>query len=198
VADLHGKRLELTRASLHERLLAGNLDDVRVIVESLAQEFDVVDVAAAAVKLAHAALNGDGDTENLDIPPPPQPRADRPRHQGPQGGVAASQRKSGAHSNAGGRLTRPRPVDGGGATTRLYVGAGRNAGIRPGDLVGAIVNEAGLSSQDLGAIQIADRFSLVEVPESRADEVVSAMKKTTLRGQKVQIRRDREAPRSQP
>jgi ATP-dependent RNA helicase DeaD len=77
--------------------------------------------------------------------------------------------------------------------TRLFVGAGRKSGIRPGDLVGAIVNEAGLSPRDLGAIQIADRFSLVEVPESRADDVVSAMRKTTLRGEKVQFRREKEA-----
>ena len=52
VADLRAKRLELTRASLRERLLQGDLDDVRVVVESLAEEFDVVEVAAAAVKLA--------------------------------------------------------------------------------------------------------------------------------------------------
>ena len=50
VADLKAKRLELTRASLHERLLAGGLDDVRVIVESLAREFDVLDVAGDSRK----------------------------------------------------------------------------------------------------------------------------------------------------
>src|SRR5258708_3420425 len=49
VADLRAKRLELTRASLHQRLLAGDLDDGRVVVESLAREFDIIDVAAAAV-----------------------------------------------------------------------------------------------------------------------------------------------------
>ena len=69
----------------------------------------------------------------------------------------------------------------------------RRAGIRPGDLVGAIVNEAGVSSGDLGAIQITDRFSLVEVPEAAADHVMKALRGTTLRGQKVQVRRDREA-----
>ena len=51
VADLHARRLELTRASLRERLLQGGLDDVRVVVESLADEFDLVDIAAAAVKM---------------------------------------------------------------------------------------------------------------------------------------------------
>jgi len=65
VADLRAKRLELTRASLRERLLAGDLDRMRVVVESLAAEFDVLDIAAAAVQLAHAAAGGDGDDKEI-------------------------------------------------------------------------------------------------------------------------------------
>jgi ATP-dependent RNA helicase DeaD len=48
VADLHARRLELTRATLREYLVAGGLDNVRVVVQSLADEFDLLDVAAAA------------------------------------------------------------------------------------------------------------------------------------------------------
>jgi ATP-dependent RNA helicase DeaD len=76
---------------------------------------------------------------------------------------------------------------------RLFVGAGRQAGIRPADLVGAIAGEARVPSRALGAIEIGDRFSLVEVPEDLADDIVLAMRKATLRGQKVTIRRDRDA-----
>ena len=75
---------------------------------------------------------------------------------------------------------------------RLYIGAGRQAGVRPGDLVGAITNEAGISNKDLGAIEIQDRFSLIEVPDELADDVIAAMKKTSLRGQRVSIRRERD------
>ena len=50
VADLRSRRLELTRASLREAILAGHLDEARGVVESLAAEFDVMDVAAAAVE----------------------------------------------------------------------------------------------------------------------------------------------------
>jgi ATP-dependent RNA helicase DeaD len=77
--------------------------------------------------------------------------------------------------------------------TRIFIGAGRQAGIRPADLVGAITNEAGITSQDLGAIEITDRFALVEVPEGQVDEIVAAMRRATLRGQKVPVRRDRDA-----
>ena len=88
---------------------------------------------------------------------------------------------------------RPRRPAGEGRWRALFIGAGREAGIRPGDLVGAIANEAGISSRDLGAIQIADRFSLVEVPDAVADDVIDAMRGATLRGQRVTIRRDRDA-----
>ncbi|MEO8481673.1 MAG: DEAD/DEAH box helicase [Acidobacteriota bacterium] len=179
VADLKAKRLELTRASLHERLLAGNLDDVRVIVESLAREFDVLDVAAAAVKLAHEELNGDPESE-VDLPAAAMPHAAPPRRGSPAGPGDGPPTKAKRHAISGqGR-----------AVARLYFGAGRKAGIRPGDLVGAITNEAGLTSRDLGAIEITDRFSLVEVPEEAAEDVIKAMRRTTLRGEKVQVRRD--------
>ena len=79
-----------------------------------------------------------------------------------------------------------------GNVVRLFVGAGRKAGIRPADLVGAIAGEAGVPSRALGAIEITDTFSLVEVPDELADEIVAAMRKATIRGQKVTIRRDRE------
>ncbi|HEY6608273.1 MAG TPA: DbpA RNA binding domain-containing protein, partial [Candidatus Limnocylindria bacterium] len=88
-----------------------------------------------------------------------------------------------------------RPARGGGGVgagaTRLFVGAGRAAGIRPGDLVGAIANEAGLAGGDIGAIQIAQGFSLVEVPEDAADRVIAALRGATIKGQKVNVRRER-------
>jgi ATP-dependent RNA helicase DeaD len=196
VADVRGKRLEQTKASLREQLAAGGLDDVRVVVESLAQEFDVLDVAAAAVKLAHAALTG--DAEEVELPPsPPSPpgREERFRAAGrdPHARLVPGSRPAPPKGSRGDRPERVgRAGDGGEALARLYFGAGRSSGIRPGDLVGAITNEAGLSSKDVGAIQITDRFSLVDVPEALADDVVDAMRKTTLRGHKVQVRRDRE------
>ena len=171
VADLRAKRLELTRASLREQLLAGDLDEVRVVVESLAEEFDVVDIAAAAVKLADGATRRDGDDEI--------PEVRRPDHAA-DGGERGRDRRPGRRSS------------GGDAMARIFIGAGRKAGIRPADLVGAIAGEARIASRELGAIEIADAFSLIEVPEERADDIIAAMKKATLRGQKVQVRRDRD------
>ena len=70
---------------------------------------------------------------------------------------------------------------------RLRINAGRQAGILPGDLVGAIANEAGISSRAIGAIDIADRYSLVEVADEVADEVSKALRRSTLKGKKVTV-----------
>jgi len=74
----------------------------------------------------------------------------------------------------------------------VYIGAGRAAGIRPADLVGAIANEVGIDASAVGAIEIADRFSLVEVPAEIADDIVDVLRGTMIRGKKVLVRRDRE------
>jgi ATP-dependent RNA helicase DeaD len=73
---------------------------------------------------------------------------------------------------------------------RIHVSAGRHAGIRPGDLVGAITGEAGINSKSIGAIEIADRFSLVEVPEELADSIITALAKSRIKGKKVPVRRE--------
>ncbi len=171
VADLHARRLELTRAALRESLLEDDLERFRVVVETLTDEFDVVEVALAAVKLAHE-VSGAADDEE-EIPEVAlRPTAERRR----PGKATAGER--------GGR-----PAKGG--VTRLFVGAGRKAGVRPQDLVGAIAGESRLSGKDIGAIDIADRFSLVEVPESAVDEVIAALRATTIKGKKATIRRER-------
>ena len=78
-----------------------------------------------------------------------------------------------------------------GDVARLYIGLGRAAGIRPKDIVGAIANEAGISPRGIGAIDIADKFSIVEVREDEARSIIAALRGTTLRGKKVVVREDR-------
>jgi ATP-dependent RNA helicase DeaD len=178
VADLRARRLELTRGALHEALLEDDFDGFRVVVETLADEFDVMQVALAAVKLAHESLAGGADAAEAeeDIPQVAPPRPDG----GGGGGEAGGPR---------GRRDRPAPA---GDVARVFVGAGRQKGIRPQDLVGAITGESSLSGRDIGAIEITDRFSLVEVPEHAADEVVDALRAGTVKGRKTTVRRDRD------
>jgi ATP-dependent RNA helicase DeaD len=148
-ADLRKRRLESAKETLRTRIAAGGLDDMRELVESLAQEFDIIDVAAAAVAIAN---------DNADRPAP---------------------------------ATEPEPADlpdrTSGRLTLLKISVGKEESIRPADLVGAIAGEAGVPSQVIGAIKIHDDYSLVEVPEELSERIISALKRTKIRGNKVTV-----------
>ncbi len=195
VADLRARRLELLRASLREALVEGDLDSYRPVVESLAAEFDPMEVAAAAVKLLRAAReDGRDEDKEEEIPamPPPKEKRPRPGAPKPEGRPATKWRTeapTGEPPRGGKRRAGPPQ---GGDMVRLFIGAGRTAGMRPADLVGAITNEAGVEGRQIGTIQIGDAYSLVEVPEALANQVISALREATLRGKKVPVRRDRD------
>jgi len=166
VADLRSRRIELTKASLREAVLAGGLDPFRSLVEELAGELDVMDLAAAAAKLAHDAAHaasGDAADEQdlVFAPPPPLQREGRPRS------AALDPDRA-----------------------RLFVGAGRIDGLRPGDLVAAIAKQAGVPGHAIGAIRIADRFALVDLPADAIEPVIEALRGITWNGRRVTFRRD--------
>ncbi|QRK07258.1 DEAD/DEAH box helicase [Archangium violaceum] len=189
VADLRARRLELVRASLREALVAGELDSYRSVVESLASEFDLVDVATAAVKLLHDAQVEGNEQEEEDIPtlPPPAQKPPRPGKNARMTERAGARERPGGPPGAKRRSGPSQDFD----MARLFIGVGRHAGVRPADLVGAIAGEAGVEGRRIGAIEIGDNYSLVEVPEPLADQIITALRQATLRGKKVQVRRDR-------
>jgi ATP-dependent RNA helicase DeaD len=87
--------------------------------------------------------------------------------------------------------------------TRLFLQIGRQDGIRPGDIVGAIANEAGVPGNRIGAIDIMDRSAFVEVPDDDAARVIEALSRTKLRGKRVFVevarpRRDGPPPQDEP
>ncbi|MCU1290757.1 MAG: ATP-dependent helicase DeaD [Acidobacteria bacterium] len=71
---------------------------------------------------------------------------------------------------------------------RLFLDIGRNQRISPGDIVGAIANEANVPGKAIGAIDIYDRFTLVDVPAEFASQVIEGMGKARIRSQKANIR----------
>jgi ATP-dependent RNA helicase DeaD len=179
IADLRARRVELFRASLRETLLEDSFSQYRSAVESLAEEFDVLDIAAAAAKLAADATRGEQPEEEADLPNwSPDTRTPDRESRGPRG---AKDRQE--------RVGRSRHGRQAGAYTRLYIGIGRRRGVRPSDIVGAITGEAkGVPGRAIGAIEIADQFSLVEVGESFADEVIRALSGALIKGRRVGVR----------
>jgi len=184
IEDLRNRRMELTLGTLRETLLDEDLGRYRAVVETLTDDYALIDIALAAVKLAHQSTSGtDDETEipDIEMRRPKSQRDDR----GDRGGRDDRKSKGKPKEGKNGKYS------GGGSMTRLYFPIGRAQGVRPGDLVGAIAGETGLNGKDIGSIEIAEKFSLVEVPETSVDLVVKAMKKTTIKGSKVVPRRER-------
>jgi ATP-dependent RNA helicase DeaD len=174
LATLRAKRLERLGEELKKRLAGESLTSERAFLATL-PDVAPADLAAAALALLSERLHGKEEEREIELTPA---RRERPDH---------------AHERF--QKTRPgayprRPTDFDGA--RLFIGLGKDADLRPGDLVGAITNEAGVPSSAIGAIRINERFSLVEVRPEIADDVIQALRRTTIRGRKVNIRRDRE------
>jgi ATP-dependent RNA helicase DeaD len=178
VADLRERRLETVRSALRETIAAGGLEAYRAVVESLASEFDMGDIAAAAVKRAESPA---GEREDAEIPA----AAVRPGSHGHAGGPRTPLERSRPPKPGSARKGR------GGELAGVYIGGGRKLKIRPGDIVGAIVNEAKLSAESIGSIQIAERHSTVLVPKDIVDHVIAALNATSIKGRKLVVRRDR-------
>ena len=271
--DVKSRRLDQTKGAVREMIIAGELDGFSVVVETLAAEFDLMQIATAAVKLAHEATAGSAAQEDeLHIPTydsfaRPDRGGERGGYQG--GGYQGRGSQGGGYQGGGyqggghqGGAPRARPFweqqsqpahergaiqrashsaapqgQGSGradakpaaraASTpphtahseqpnrapakpsaksnkpgfhandmvRVYIAAGRRMGIRPADLVGALANEANVNPRGIGDIDIADGFSLIELPSGDADRVIDALRGATLRGRKVTVRRDDPAKR---
>ncbi len=169
VTDVRAKRMEITRSTVAHLLESGDFDKYRVIAEQLCEQADPFDVAAAAIAALDTALGGQQDEAEIPAVTAferPKRRAERDRP----------------------RISDRRPEHG---MTRIFIGAGRALGVRPGDIVGAIANEAGIAARRIGAIDIADKFSLVEVDTPVASAIIDALRQTTIKGRSVTVRRDK-------
>ncbi len=216
LSALKAKRLDATRGALTTRIAAGDLDETRAVVLALAADFDMADIAAAAVALFQAA--GETAADNAPDVEAPAARpsyddrrpargddrgASRPprRDAGPRPGrsegdyerrPARAPRSDGDYPARESRPPRPSGPPGEGFDQAnavvLAFSIGRNNNVRPGDLVGAITNEAGITSRELGAINITPSSSMVEVAGPVAATVVKAMKGKTIRGETFDVK----------
>jgi ATP-dependent RNA helicase DeaD len=78
---------------------------------------------------------------------------------------------------------------------RLFIDLGRKQGIRPNDLLEAIAQEAGVNGADIGAIDIYDNFTFIDVAERLVEQVIGALQSATLHGRTFKI--DVALPRQQ-
>ena len=90
------------------------------------------------------------------------------------------------------RDDRPHVPDAGFETFRIEVG--ETHGVKPGNIVGAIANEAGLDSKNIGRVDIRDDYSLVDLPDGMPAEIFKHLKKVWVSGQQLRITRGGDEP----
>jgi ATP-dependent RNA helicase DeaD len=159
-------------------LAADDLDDYNEVLNALSGDHNIRTIALAAVKLAHEASGATVD--EAEIPDFSHKVERGPRTERPGRDTRPGHR--GQRTQSGPRGTTP-------GTAFIYVGLGRKAGIRAGDLVGLIANESNLSGREIGPIKLTENFSIVGVPEARVDDVIESLKGTQLKGKRPNARR---------
>ncbi len=164
IADVLGRRREVFKEMLRDTISQGDLEPYAIMAEGMSEEYSPTELAAAAFKLL--------------LGTPPDETEDKLAEA--EEGTEASKKRSKKRREREGSPLRP---DRG--MTRLYLSVGREDGVRPGDIVGAIANEADIPGRSIGAIELYDGFSLVDVPSNQAQHILQALKKTTIRNHKV-------------
>src|SRR5690606_2554269 len=161
-------------------LQADDLGQFRELVERYEREHDVpaIEIAAALAKQLQ------GDTPLLLDPPKERPAPARFERPEPGAKPARKPRQE----------IGTRAPDVGMETFRIEVGHAH--GVQPGNIVGAIANEADLESRYIGRIDIRDDHSLIDLPEGMPRELLEHLKKVWVSGQQLRIRRadDAEGP----
>jgi ATP-dependent RNA helicase DeaD len=163
VSDVISRRRENFKEALREAINGDDLAAYRLMAEEFGEEYSPTDVAAAAIKMLLGPQPDEAEDALARMEPGEVRRDDRERKPRREGRSFGPER----------------------GMTRLFIDIGRNDGVRPGDLVGAIANEADISGRSIGAIEIFDHFSFVEVPSQAADQVLKALRNTTIRNRKI-------------
>lgn len=175
--DIAARRRAAFRDEVLEILDAGQLDPFLTLVEDLADTRDPAEIAAAAFKMAAQARGTGGPGQGQSWTRPAVSTS-------AQQNVGTSQevRMGGPRDQE-----RPHPIRRGedrarSEMVRIFLRVGHRDNVRPADIVGAITNEAGVSGQVVGDIDIYDTFSFVDVPAELIEQVIAALNQTEIRG----------------
>ena len=147
-----------------------SLDKLIHIVEKrvLEEDYTTLDLAAALLRLAM----GEESEELLEESMPLRSLDELDDYE-----------RNGRGRSRSGRYDRR----GGDSMARLFINIGKNVGVKPGDILGAIAGESGIPGRMVGSIEMYDKYTFVEVPREQADLVLKAMKNAKIKGKSVHM-----------
>ena len=195
---INDKRVGRFKQKITDALAREGLEFYQNLIEEYQQEHNipVTEIAAALAKLVQGK-------EPLLLKPLPAGRKDQ-KERGARARID-SRRRNESRGRKELRESRRSPKgkgqqrksEAGMETYRIEVGHDHDVQSR--NIVGAIANEAGLDSKNIGRIDIHEGYSLVDLPEGMPKEVYRDLRKTWVAGQKLNITRikeegDRKAP----
>jgi ATP-dependent RNA helicase DeaD len=166
--DIAARRREAFRESLKGVLATGASAPYALLVEEMAETYDPLEIAAAAVHLAFES-SGTQRATSAQSAQSAQPDSSVAEDEAPN----RRQRRGGDTAPEG--------------MLRLYLDQGKRQGIRPQDVVGALTAEAGIPGTAIGAIDLLDDFIFVDVQEPAARTVLQRAATVVLRGTEVHV-----------
>jgi len=186
IGDVNLQRLQRFQSRIEAALGSDEMEAGRELVRRNLESLDTTPEELAAA----LALMARGDSPLLlDEAAPPEPIVDDGRsrsrraseHKPSRGAVRdGTERPTGRRPSAG-RET---------AFIRYRIDVGKAHGAKPGNIMGAIANEAGLSARQIGRIKIHDEFSYVELPSNLSAGALKQLERTRVASRPLQIRAD--------
>ena len=82
------------------------------------------------------------------------------------------------------RISRRTPED----QTKLYINVGEEMGVKPGDVVGAILGETGLPGKSVGSVDIRERHLFVDVSAEHANAIIAKLNRARFKGHKLKVK----------
>ena len=180
--DITAIKAEKIMEQVMEQIRESDLTKMVSLIERavLTEECTSLDVAAALLKLSM----GEENEDIIDSTRPARSLDDLDRY-GRDGGGRGKGNRGGRDSRGSryGREVREERED----MARLFVNIGKNQNIRPGDVLGAVAGESGISGKLVGSIDMYDNYTFVEVPREYAGAVLKAMKDVKIKGKNVHV-----------
>lgn len=181
---INARRIEKFKTEITEILEGGDLDLFTTMIEEYTAEHDVTAVQVAAALAQMAQGEGPFLLSNKPLPPVS-------KDWGKDDGRDRGSRKDRFSRERGG--TR-RQVDREEGMTRYRLEVGHRNKVMPGNIVGAIANEANIDSKVMGRIQIFDDFSLIDLPDGLPNETINHLKGVWVAGKQLKMSEDRGRP----
>jgi ATP-dependent RNA helicase DeaD len=203
VADVNDVRKAKFKQQITDTLAAGELTEFRKLIEDYEREMNVpaIEIATALAKMAR------GDVPLLMEPPKFEAKkrafdrdveaatdkfARPSRFDKPERGERPARAERPDRPAFPKKQREPRTPDAGKSTFRIEVGY--DHGVKPGNIVGAIANEAGLDAKHIGRIEIFEDHTLLDLPDGMPPEIMTHLKTVWCAGQQLRITRDGETP----